>query len=102
MAEETKKAAGGKAWYEYIVDPMLSGLGMGFVNPVMNLFGLGSEEPPAQKPPEPDRLAALLAEREEKRRQRMAQMQMQNYNAVNQPSQDVMAALERVRRNWRA
>ena len=92
--------AGKKAWWEYIADPMLSGLGMGFVSPVMNLFGLGPEQPPAPKPPEPNRLAGLLAESEEKRRQRMAQMQ--NYNAVNQPSQDVMAALERVRRNWRA
>ena len=100
MAEEAKKE-----WWEYIVNPVLGGIGMGFVNPVMNLFGLGPEQPPAQKPPEPpNRLAALLAEREEKRRQRMAQMQMQkqNYSAVNQPNQEVMAALERVRRNWRA
>lgn len=87
-----------KSWWEYLVDPMMSGVGMGFVEPLIGWMGLGPEPPPQPKAPEQNTAVDLLAQKADRERQRRAAMQQ--YSTMNQGNTDVARALERIRNKW--
>ena len=81
-----------KKWWEYIAEPMLGGVGMGFVSPIMGLLGRGPKQPQMPRPEEPNRLAAMLAAQEDRRRRLL-----QPGQGIYPVNADVAGALRRIR-----
>ena len=86
-----------KEWWEYIAEPMLGSVGMGFVNPIMGLLGLGPTQPQMPRPEEPNRLAAMLAAQEDRRRREREALLSQPAQGIYPVSTDVAGALRRIR-----